>query len=93
MFVYLFIQRSRIAVYMRMWEFMNSRKNIFVDSYPEGIRRVRDSKGKYAFLIESTLNDYVNERLPCDTMKVGRNLDAKGYGVGTPLGSALRYKF
>ena len=78
---------------MRMWEFMNSRKNVFVDSYSEGIRRVRDSKGKYAFLIESPQNDYVNERLPCDTMKVGRNLDEIGYGVGTPLGSALRYKF
>ena len=93
MFVYLFIQRSRIAVYMRMWEFMNSRKNVFVDSYNEGVRKIRDSKGKYAFLLESPHNDYVNERLPCDTMKVGRNLDAKGYGVGTPLGSALRYKF
>lgn len=69
---------------------MDSRKNVFVDSYKEGIQRVRDSKGKYAFLIESTQNDYVNERRPCDTMKVGRNLDAKGYGVATPLGSPIR---
>lgn len=73
-----------------MWEFMQSRRHVFVDSYKEGIRHVRDSKGKYAFLIESTQNDYVNERLPCDTMKVGRHLDAKGYGIGTPLGSPLR---
>jgi len=63
---------------------------VFVDNYTMGITRVRESKGKYAFLIESTQNDYVNERLPCDTMKVGRNLDAKGYGVATPLGSPLR---
>ncbi|CAG0902410.1 unnamed protein product [Cyprideis torosa] len=41
-------------------------------------------------MIESTKNDYVNAREPCDTMKVGRNLDAKGYGVATPLGSHLR---
>ena len=53
---------------------MSSKQNLFVDSYREGIRRVRESKGKYAFLIESTLNDYINERQPCDTMKVGRNL-------------------
>jgi hypothetical protein len=26
--------------------------------------------GKYAFLIESSFNEYVNERMPCDTMKV-----------------------
>lgn len=73
-----------------MWEFMRSRPHVFVDSYEDGIRRVRESKGKYAFLIESTKNDYVNERKPCDTMKVGRNFDAKGYGVATPRGSILR---
>lgn len=83
-------QRSKITVYARMWEFMNSRKHVFVTSYEDGIKRVRESKGKYAFLMESTKNDYINERQPCDTMKVGRNLDAKGYGVATPLGSNLR---
>lgn len=34
-----------------MWEFMSAKPNVFVDSYKEGIRRVRESKGKYAFLI------------------------------------------
>ncbi|XP_076362724.1 glutamate receptor 1-like isoform X2 [Tachypleus tridentatus] len=85
-----FFKRSKIAVYARMWEFMNSRKHVFTSLYDEGIKRVRESKGKYAFLLESTTNDYINERQPCDTMKVGRNLDAKGFGVGTPLGSSLR---
>lgn len=70
---------------------MNSRKHVFVHSYDEGIRRVRTSKGKYALLIESPKNEYINEREPCDTMKVGRNLDAKGFGIATPLGSPLRY--
>ncbi len=37
----------------------------------------------------STKNEYVNERLPCDTMKVGSDLDAKGYGIATSLGSDL----
>lgn len=74
-----------------MWEYMNSRKHVFVRSYDEGIRRVRTSKGKYALLIESPKNDYINEREPCDTMKVGRNLDAKGFGIATPLGSPLRW--
>lgn len=63
---------------------------MFVQSYEEGIEKVRTSKGKYAFLLESPMNDYINEREPCDTMKVGRNLDAKGFGVATPLGSPLR---
>ncbi|KAK7793358.1 hypothetical protein R5R35_008509 [Gryllus longicercus] len=85
-----FFRRSQITLYSKMWEFMNSRKHVFVRTYDEGIRRVRTSKGKYALLIESPKNDYTNEREPCDTMKVGRNLDAKGFGVATPLGSPLR---
>ena len=55
----------------------------------QGIQRVRESKGKYAFLIESTTNEFTNERLPCDTMKVGKNLDTKGYGIATAKGSGL----
>jgi hypothetical protein len=42
--------------------------------FQQGIQRVRESKGKYAFLIESTTNEFTNERLPCDTMRVGKNL-------------------
>ena len=48
-------------------------------------------QGKYALLVESTTNEYVNGRQPCDTMKVGQNLDTKGYGVATPLDSPWRY--
>jgi len=84
------LQKSQITLYSKMWEFMSSRKHVFVRTYDEGIKRVRTSKGKYALLIESPKNDYINEREPCDTMKVGRNLDAKGFGVATPLGSPLR---
>lgn len=65
--------------------------SVFVKSNEEGVTRVRERNGKYAFLTESTTNDYNNQRRPCDTMKVGANLDSKGYGVGTPLGSDLRY--
>lgn len=69
---------------------MKSHPEVFVKTYEEGIARVRQSKGKYALLIESPKNDYTNERDPCDTMKVGQNLDSKGFGVATPLGSPLR---
>lgn len=73
-----------------MWQFMNSRTHVFVDTYDEGIQRVRNSNGKFALLIESPKNDFVNMRKPCDTLKVGRNLDVKGYGIAMPLGSPLR---
>ena len=74
-----------------MWAFMSSAEpSVFVKSNEDGVRRVREENGRYAFLIESTVNDYTNQRKPCDTMKVGNNLDSKGYGIGTPLGSELR---
>ena len=31
----------------------------------------------------------MNNRLPCDTMKVGEDLDSKGYGIATQAGSLL----
>ena len=73
-----------------MWQSMSQNKQVFADSYNEGIQRVRTSEGKYAFLLESPVNDFVNNREPCDTMKIGRNLDTKGFGIATPLGSPLR---
>ncbi|XP_014208745.1 glutamate receptor 1 [Copidosoma floridanum] len=84
-----FFERSQIDLYKQMYRTMKD-NNVKVKSYDEGIQRVRMSKGKYALLIESPKNDYVNEREPCDTMKVGRNLDVKGFGIATPLGSPLR---
>uniref|UniRef100_A0AAN0LHA1 Glutamate receptor 1 n=1 Tax=Polyphagotarsonemus latus TaxID=1204166 RepID=A0AAN0LHA1_9ACAR len=87
-----FFRNSQVQVFRRMWEFMSARPHVFVDTYTEGIARVRESKGKYAFLMESTQNDYINTRLPCDTMKVDRNLDAKGFGIATPLYSSLHVK-
>ncbi len=75
-----------------MWAFMSSADpSVFVDSNEAGIKRVQESNGRYAFLMESTTNDFINQRLPCNTMKVGANLDSKGYGIGTPLGSDLRW--
>ena len=54
---------------------------------------LREKAGKYAFLLESSVNEYLNERKPCNTMKAGNNLDSKGYGVATPKGSDLKYIF
>jgi len=74
-----------------MWSFMSSEPSVFAKTVEEGVQRVRNSKGRYAFLLESTMNEYHNQRKPCNTMKVGDNLDSKGYGIATPIGSDLRY--
>ncbi|TNM84470.1 glutamate receptor 1-like isoform X1 [Takifugu flavidus] len=86
-----FFRRSKIAVFEKMWSYMRGADpSVFVKSTSEGVSRVRKSKGKYAYLLESTMNEYIEQRKPCDTMKVGSNLDSKGYGVATPKLSPLR---
>lgn len=85
-------QRSKIALFDKMWTYMRSAEpSVFVKTTAEGVQRVRKSKGKYAYLLESTMNEYIEQRKPCDTMKVGGNLDSKGYGIATPKGSSLRW--
>ena len=65
-------------------------KNVFVKTNQEGAKMVRESKGKYAFLLESSVNEYLNEKSPCDTIKVGQNLDSKGYGIASQIDSQLK---
>lgn len=86
-------QDSRVAIYQRMWAYMQSQPEVFVSGSKEGIEKVRNSSGKYAFLLESTTNEYTNNMLPCNTMKVGPKLDSKGFGIATPIGSDIRYHF
>ncbi|KAI5700548.1 hypothetical protein M8J75_000369 [Diaphorina citri] len=88
---YHFFETATFDTYRKMYYFMQMHKDkVFVSSETEGVNKVRSSHGKYAFLIESPRNDYENARQPCDTMKVGNNLDVKGFGVATPIGSPLK---
>ncbi|XP_067664022.1 glutamate receptor 2-like isoform X1 [Haliotis asinina] len=88
----LFFKNSEVPTYKQMWNFMSANPDVFVKSASEGVAKVRDSKGKYAFLLESCFNEYENNRKPCDTMKVGPKLNSKGFGIATPRGSELRDK-
>jgi len=69
----------------------NADPSVFVTSTWAGVKRVRESRGRYAFLMESTVNDYTNQQLPCDTARVGPLLNSKGYGIATPAGSSLGF--
>lgn len=84
------LKKSTIPAYAKIYEHMEKHPEAMVRSYQEGVHKVRSSSGNYALLIESMKNDYINEREPCDTIKVGHNLDSQGYGIATPLGSPLR---
>ena len=56
---------------------------VFENSTTDGLERVK--QGGYAFLLESTMNEYFTQR-DCTLMQVGGLLDSKGYGIGTPRG-------
>ncbi|RWS28884.1 glutamate receptor ionotropic: kainate 2-like protein [Leptotrombidium deliense] len=84
-----FFRDSRIETYQKMWRYMENRPNVFVGSYEEGVARVL--QGNYAFLMESTMLDYMVQR-NCNLTEVGGLLDSKGYGIATPIGSPWRDK-
>jgi len=78
------LQKTKISTYDKMWEFMNSRRHfVLVKNVDEGIERVLTSD--YAFLMESTTIEFVTQR-NCNLTQIGRLIDSKAYGVGTPMG-------
>ncbi len=75
-------QNSPTPTFEKMHVFMSSvMPSPYVSSNEEGIEKVRESGGDYAFLLESAMNEYTNQQPPCDTMMVGSELDSKGYGI------------
>ncbi|XP_025261836.1 glutamate receptor ionotropic, kainate 2 isoform X4 [Camponotus floridanus] len=85
-----FFRDSMIETYKKMWRFMENKKpSVFVPTYEEGIQRVL--QGDYAFLMESTMLDYIIQR-NCNLTQIGGLLDTKGYGIATPMGSPWRDK-
>ncbi|KAL1436209.1 hypothetical protein MTO96_010946 [Rhipicephalus appendiculatus] len=78
-----FFRDSKIETYQKMWRFMENRPGVFVSSYEDGVQRVL--QGNYAFLMESTMLDFMVQR-DCNLTQVGGLLDSKGYGIATPMG-------
>jgi len=81
-----FFKDSKISTYARIWDKMNDNKNVFTRSTKEGVERVLQDDGKYAFFAESTTVEYLVERR-CDLKQVGGLLDYKSYGIGVPKNS------
>ena len=68
-----FFRDSKMPTFSRMHAFMESQKNpkTFTPSNKEGVQRVINSSGEYAFLMESNSIQYQIER-NCDLIQVGR---------------------
>ena len=70
-----------MGTYAQMWNYMNTNEDVFTKSNKLGIERVKESNGRYAFLMESSSIEYIIER-DCNLAKVGGELDSKSYGIG-----------
>ena len=60
-----------------------------MNSNAQGVEKVVESDGGYAFLMESTSIEYIVER-KCGLAQIGGNLDNKGYGIALKPGSGLK---
>ena len=84
-----FFKTSSMPTFATMWEFMSGplRPEVMVSTNSEGIQKVIESDGKYAYMMESSSIQYIIER-NCKVTQIGGNLDNKGYGIaiqpGTP---------
>ena len=81
-----FFRDSKFPIYQKMWEFMTANPENFVSSYEDGKERVVN--GDYAFLMESTMIDYMVQR-DCNLVQIGGLLDSKGYGIATQMGKSI----
>ncbi|XP_043213245.1 glutamate receptor ionotropic, kainate 2-like [Amphibalanus amphitrite] len=78
-----FFRTSQIAPYNKMWQVMESQSPTVFHDTEEGIQRVKNDKGNFAYFMESSSIEYHVER-DCELSQVGGLLDNKGYGIALP---------
>ncbi len=61
---------------------------VLTNSNREGIDKVLQEQGNYAFFMESTTIEYVTERY-CQLQQVGGLLDSKSYGIAVQHGKTI----
>ena len=64
---------------------MDNKPSVFVETYKEGIERVLNTKN-YAFLMESTVAEFVVSQYCKNLTQIGGLLNSRGYGIGTAQG-------
>lgn len=73
-----------------IWHKMNNdHAKVYVKSVKEGVERVRNSNGRYAFLGESPELRYIASQKPCDLMVVGEYIARTQYSFAVAKDSPL----
>ncbi|GAB1608522.1 glutamate receptor 2-like [Argonauta hians] len=83
-----YFKNSLVAYERLLYENMMADKSRLVKSVSEGLNKVRESNGKYAFIMEGSLAEYEASQQPCDLMVVGE-LSSRSYSFVTQKNSLL----
>ena len=81
-----FFKTSKMEPYATMWRYMSGpdRPEVMLKSNTEGIEKVIETDGKYAFMMESSSIQYIIER-NCKVTQIGGNLDTKVKRIHTSI--------
>ncbi len=71
-------------VYRKMQRF---EAKVFMESNLEGINKVR--REKFAYILPSTIGDYITQKQPCDLMTLDTFLMDRGFGLAVQKASPL----
>merc|ERR1739838_95834 len=86
---YQFFETSKVATNKKIWEAMEANDDVFTANNIDGVQRVLDGDGEYAFFIESASAEY-HAAKNCQLTKVGGLISSKSYGIALPQGSPHR---
>ena len=78
------------SLYRSLWTRMRDfTPTVFTDTNEQGIQRVRESGGKYAFVLPTIIGEYIIRQSPCDLTMMGKFVMRRAYGLAVPKGSGL----
>ncbi|CAH1103684.1 unnamed protein product [Psylliodes chrysocephalus] len=84
-----FFRNSNTTTYAKLWHYIEHTPAVFTKTTQDGVDRVLESNGQYAFFMESTTLEYALER-NCNLRQVGGLLDTKSYGIAMPQNAPYR---
>ncbi|XP_050038753.1 glutamate receptor 3-like [Dermacentor andersoni] len=85
-----FFRRTKDTYYERMWDSMATFNNTMTATNEEGVKRVRESEGNYAFIVDTMKIKYATQKAPCDLVQIGDTFQPSGYGVVVSHKSPLK---
>ncbi|XP_029637805.1 glutamate receptor 2 [Octopus sinensis] len=83
-----YFKRSSVPVERVIYENIMKDQSVLTSSVREGLQRVRESEGKYAYIMEGDLAEFLVSQKPCDLMVVG-DIGDHSYSFVTQKNSLL----